>query len=57
MEFFQLNTGMRVQAWSPLGRGALTQDDFHELSCLPNIRWGGEHPDIAIPQVESNFNQ
>ncbi len=102
--------GLVVQAWSPLGRGALTedetlrrmaerygmsvsqialrfvlqsgaiplpksasaarqrenldlfsfeltQDDFHELSCLPNIRWGGEHPDIAIPQVESNFNQ
>lgn len=35
----------------------LSQDDFNYLSSLPNTMWLGEHPDIAIPTVKSNFDQ
>lgn len=102
--------GLRVQAWSPLGRGSLlnneiyvslaekygvsvsqlalrfiyqygiiplpksasplrqkqnldifdfeiSDDDFNFLACLPNTMWSGEHPDIVIPKLKSNFEQ
>lgn len=35
----------------------LSKDDFNFIACLPNNLWSGEHPDIAIPNVKSNFNQ
>lgn len=102
--------GLRVQAWSPLGRGVLfeddtfkamsekykvslsqlalrfiyqsgviplpkastpdrqkenldifsfeiSDDDFYLLSCMPNTKWLGEHPDFVIPGKLSNFEQ
>lgn len=107
---YAMEKGLRVQAWSPLGRGALFEDktfidmaakynvslsqlalrfiyqsgviplpkataparqkenldifgfeisadDFNYMTCLPNTMWLGEHPDIAIPTMVSNFNQ
>lgn len=102
--------GIRVQAWSPLGRGSvlenditgemaerlgvsvsrlalrfiyqcgiiplpksasserqkenldvfnfeISDEDMKMLSCLPNTLWSGEHPDLVIPQLSSNFAQ
>lgn len=35
----------------------ISDDDFYFLSCLPQNKWLGEHPDINIPKKKSNFNQ
>ncbi|MDO4622125.1 MAG: aldo/keto reductase [Eubacteriales bacterium] len=36
---------------------ALSREDMQMLSCMPQTTWRGEHPDFAIPNKASNFNQ
>ena len=36
---------------------SLTEEEIWMMSCMQQTTWDGEHPDFAIPQVDSNPNQ
>lgn len=36
---------------------SISEEDISRLSCMPQAGWSGEHPDLNVPKLTSNFEQ